>query len=283
MKGGYAAVLIQENAGSGNGEPYTRRILDNNTLVASIKMSDVFRGKANVQTAIYVFEVGHTHPEKKRVKFIDFTNDGYSRQDRKKSSKEVNLKDTGSVTARYKEIVDIVLDCEPETDYYTKENGLYITDTITTKVALVEPQKKLDKIHERLDPIRKELLSKQKDLKENEKSQKENDKRLAKAKKEEDKKTLTDEAEKLKELNGKIQDEINAIEAKKTPIEEELAAAQKVYDDIFNRIGADWTYGQHRKIDTVPTEADFRKTISDYLSWKISTLIKGESESEDFQ
>ena len=283
MKGGYAAVLIQENAGSGNGEPFTRDILDNNTLIASIKMGDIFCGKSSVQTAIYVFGVGHAHPEKKRVKFIDFTNDGYARQSRKKSSQEVNLRDTDDATARYKEIVDIVLDCNPETEYYTKENGLCITDTITTKVSLVEPKKELDKIHERLDPIRKELLLKQKELKENEKVQKENEKQLAKAEKEEDKKSLTDEADKLKEFNGKIQDEITAIVVKKAPIEEELAAAQKVYDDIFNRIGADWTYGQHRKIDTVPTEADFRKTVSDYLSWKIGTLIKDDVESEDFQ
>lgn len=40
--GGMAAVLIMENAGSGNGLPYTREILKNNTLVASIHMSDIF-------------------------------------------------------------------------------------------------------------------------------------------------------------------------------------------------------------------------------------------------
>ena len=57
MKGGYAAVLIQENAGSGAGGSYTRDILDNNTLIASIKMGDIFCGRSSVQTAIYVFEV----------------------------------------------------------------------------------------------------------------------------------------------------------------------------------------------------------------------------------
>ncbi|MCQ2309396.1 MAG: hypothetical protein MJZ78_05380 [Bacteroidales bacterium] len=31
---------------------------------------------------------------------------------------------------------------------------------------------------------------------------------------------------------------------------------------------------EYRKIDTMPTEADFRKTVSDYLSWKLSTIIK---------
>lgn len=274
MKGGYAAVLIQENAGSGEGNPFTRNILDNNTLMASIKMGNIFCGKSKVQPAIYVFDIGHPHPEKKRVKFIDFTNDGYTRLDRRRSSQKVNLKDTDNAVARYKEIVDIVLDCEPETEYYTKENGLYIKDTITTKAALVEPQKKLDKIHECLDPIRIELGSKQKELKENEKALKEIEEQLAKSKKEEDKKSLTEESEKLKELNAQIIEEINLLVAKKEPIEKELVAAQKVYDDINNRIGADWTYGQHRIIDTIPTEADFRKTVSDYLSWKITSFIK---------
>lgn len=274
MKGGYAAVLIQENAGSGEGNPFTRNILDKNTLLASIKMGNIFCGKSGVQTAIYVFDVGHAHPQKRHVKFIDFTNDGYSRQSRKKSSQEVNLKDTDNAAARYREIVDIVLDCEPETEYYTEGNGLYITDTITTKADLVVPQKKLDTIRGRLDPIRKELLSKQNELKENEQAQKENGKRLAKAKKEEDKKYLIEETEKLKELSNHIIEDINSLIEKKEPIEAELVAAQKVYDDINNRIGADWTYGQHRIIDTIPTEDDFRKTITNYLSWQITSSIQ---------
>ena len=58
MKSGRAAILIQENAGSGNGLPYTKDILKNNTLVASIHMADIFRGKAGVQTAIYVSQAG---------------------------------------------------------------------------------------------------------------------------------------------------------------------------------------------------------------------------------
>lgn len=61
MSNGRAVILIQENAGSGNGLPYTKNILENNTLVASIHMSDIFHGKAGVQTAIYVFNVGVKH------------------------------------------------------------------------------------------------------------------------------------------------------------------------------------------------------------------------------
>lgn len=106
--GGMAAVLIMENAGSGNGLPYTREILKNNTLVASIHMSDIFCGKASVQTAIYVFKVGVPHDLNHVVKFIDFSNDGYARQNRKKSSQSVNLRNTDNATERYDEIVRLV-------------------------------------------------------------------------------------------------------------------------------------------------------------------------------
>lgn len=106
--GGMAAVLIQENAGSGNGTPYTENILKNNTLVASIRMSDIFCGKASVQTAIYVFRVGEPHSTDSIVKFIDFSNDGYTRQNRKKSSQSVNLRDTNHAKERYAEVVKLV-------------------------------------------------------------------------------------------------------------------------------------------------------------------------------
>ena len=108
MTQGRAAILIQENAGSGNGLPYTKEILKNNTLVASIKMSDIFCGKASVQTAIYVFDVGTPHDAESVVKFIDFSNDGYSRQNRKKSSQSVNLRDTDHAKERYEEIYKLV-------------------------------------------------------------------------------------------------------------------------------------------------------------------------------
>ena len=57
MKGGRAAVLIQENAGGGEGGSFSRDILENNTLVASIKMGNIFCGRSNVQTAIYSFKL----------------------------------------------------------------------------------------------------------------------------------------------------------------------------------------------------------------------------------
>ena len=172
MTKGYGAVLIQENAGSGQGLPYTSDILEKNTLVASIHMpNDLFNGKSSVQAAIYVFEVGKSHNPKSAVKFIDFSEDGYSRQNRKKSSQSVNLRDVDNAKARYQELVDIVLGNVPDTQYYTKENGKLIEDKISLK-------------------------------------------------------------------------------------------------------GDDWTFNQHVVIDTTPTEEDFKRTVTDYLAWKVSSILK---------
>ena len=171
MSKGRAAILIQENAGSGNGLPYTKDILENNTLIASIHMADIFKGKAGVQTAIYVFDVGTPHNEKQIVKFIDFSNDGYTRQNRKKSSQDANLKNTDNALERYEEIVNLVLYGKAYLHYFNDEQ--YIEDTIS------------------LD-------------------------------------------------------------------------------------GNDWTFSQHIKLNTIPTEDDFRDTIKEYLGWKVSAVLRGE-------
>lgn len=176
--GGMAAVLIQENAGSGNGLPYTQNILANNTLIASIKMPiDLFIGKSSVQTAIYVFEVGKAHTIESVVKFIDFSEDGYSRMNRRHSSQSVNLRDTNNARERYAEVVNLVRygkGVNNENLHYYKDS--YIEDHIT--------------------------------------------------------------------LNGN-----------------------------------DWTYGQHKKIETIPTEEDFRKVVKEYLAWRVSEVIKQEGEN----
>ena len=167
MSSGRAAVLIQENAGSGNGLPFTKRILEHSSLIASIHMSDLFKGKASVQTAVYVFEVGTPHDPQRLVKFIDFSNDGYTRQNRKKANSATNLRDTDNAVERYAEVVDLVLDRKPKSEYLKDCINL---DTIT--------------------------------------------------------------------LNGN-----------------------------------DWTVDKHKKIDPIPQEGDFRKTVADYLSWKVSTIL----------
>ena len=87
MSKGYAAIIIQNSAGSGKATEYNKRILKHSTLLASIKMPmDLFIGKSSVQTNIYVFRVGETHQKDDTVKFIDFSVDGYTRTNRKKAS-----------------------------------------------------------------------------------------------------------------------------------------------------------------------------------------------------
>lgn len=169
MNNGRAVILIQENAGSGNGLPYTKNILKNNSLIASIHMSDIFYGKAGVQTAIYVFEVGTPHNEKQLVKFIDFSNDGYTRQNRKKSGQETNLKNTDNAIERYDEISNLVLYGKSYLHYFSEDE--YVEDIIS--------------------------------------------------------------------LNGD-----------------------------------DWTFSQHKKMNTIPNEEDFKNTVKDYLAWKVSRLLK---------
>ena len=173
MTNGYGCILIQDSAGSGQGNPYAKKILQNNTLVASIKMpSGLFGNKASVSTYIFLFKVARPHEKDDLVTFVDFSEDGYSRQNRKKSSQEVNLRNTDHATERYDEIVAIVHGKKPKTNYYTEENGKVIKDTIS--------------------------------------------------------------------LNGD-----------------------------------DWCIQGHQKIDTIPTEEDFKAVIGNYLSWKVSELMRG--------
>ena len=172
MRHGRAAVLIQENAGSGNGLPYTKRILERNTLLASIHMADIFKGKAGVQTAIYLFEVGKPHNIKQRVRFIDFTEDGYARQNRKKSSLNVNLRDVDHAKDRYEEVVNLVL-----------YGGAY----------------------------------------------------------------------------------------------RHYLAPEAFFEDVISLSGDDWTIQQHRKVDTTANREDFERVVAEYLSWKVSTLLKSEA------
>lgn len=168
MKSGRAVILIQENAGSGKGLPYTKNILKNNTLVASIHMANIFKDKASVQTAIYVFDVGKKHDTKQIVKFIDFTVDGYTRQNRKKATISTNLRDTDHAKERYEEVINLVLYGNKYLKYFDKNT--YIEDTITLE-------------------------------------------------------------------------------------------------------GNDWTFSQHKKIETKPNDINFVNSINDYLSWKATKEI----------
>lgn len=107
MNKGYAAIIIQNSAGTGKATEINKEILKNNTLLASIKMpNDLFVGKSSVQTYIYVFKVAEAHEKDNVVKFINFTEDGYTRTNRKKAS--INLKDTNHAKERYQELVELI-------------------------------------------------------------------------------------------------------------------------------------------------------------------------------
>ena len=107
MEKGYAAIIIQNSAGSVKATEYNKNILQHSTLLASIRMPiDLFIGKSSVQTNVYVFRIGEAHQKDDVVKFIDFANDGYTRSNRKKASK--NLFDTDRAKERYQEVVDLV-------------------------------------------------------------------------------------------------------------------------------------------------------------------------------
>ena len=131
---------------------------------------DLFVGKSSVQTYIYVFKVGEAHHKDEIVKFIDFSNDGYTRTARKKSSS--NLKDTDHAKERYEELVNLVRFGKGKLHYFT-ENEYY---------------------EGHIDPTN----------------------------------------------------------------------------------GSDWN--QTAPIDTKPTLKDFKKTVSDYLAWEVSNLLKNNGE-----
>lgn len=127
MSKGYAAVIIQNSAGSGKARDINKRILQRNTLIASIKMPiDLFLGKSSVQTNIYVFKVAEKHDPKQMVKFIDFSNDGYTRSNRKKAS--INLRDTDRAKERYEELVNLVHYGRQYLKIFTEKE--YFEDTI---------------------------------------------------------------------------------------------------------------------------------------------------------
>jgi hypothetical protein len=174
MNKGYGAIIIQNSAGSGKAKEFNKRILTKHTLVASIKMPiGLFGAKASVQTNIYVFKVNEKHHKDEMVKFIDFSNDGYTRTNRKKASN--NLKDTDNARERYEELVNLVRFGRSKLKYFTEK----------------------DYFEGAIDPNH----------------------------------------------------------------------------------GADWN--QTAPIDTKPTLQDFKKTVSDYLAWEVSNILKNQNEEDD--
>lgn len=168
---GYGAVIIQDSAGNGKATDINKRILKNNRLKASIKMPhDLF--KANVQTSIYLFEVGKQHKLDDNVFFFDLRDDGYTRTNRRRA--KVNLFNSNDAKGHYKEVVDIILNKSKKTNYFVEDDNYYI--------GTINPDN-----------------------------------------------------------------------------------------------GNDWNYD--KKIDITPDKSDFKRTISDYLSWELSNVIKNDEKN----
>lgn len=54
---------------------------------------------------------------------------------------------------------------------------------------------------------------------------------------------------------------------------------KQVIMDVITLEGNDWNFEKHEKIDMIPTEEDFRKTVKDYLNWEVSSLMKSDDKS----
>jgi hypothetical protein len=53
---------------------------------------------------------------------------------------------------------------------------------------------------------------------------------------------------------------------------------QVVLDKITDK-GNDWNFDKHQIIDTKPTLDDFKKTVSDYLAWEVTSILKKQDDS----
>ena len=61
-------------------------------------------------------------------------------------------------------------------------------------------------------------------------------------------------------------------------IESNIVLSDIYVEDFITNSGKDWNFEQHKTIDTKPTLQDFKKTVSDYLAWEVSSLLKNNSD-----
>jgi hypothetical protein len=76
------------------------------------------------------------------------------------------------------------------------------------------------------------------------------------------------------DADGRYQEVVDIVLGRKRKTE--YYGTDYVIRDTISLEGNDWTFTQHKTIDTRPTEADFRKTVSEYLSWEIGQVLRGE-------
>ncbi|EFO9299261.1 N-6 DNA methylase [Campylobacter upsaliensis] len=62
--------------------------------------------------------------------------------------------------------------------------------------------------------------------------------------------------------------------------EKPINLSEVYVEDFISESGADWNFDQHKKIDTTPTLADFKKCVSEYLAWKVSNVLKNQNSTQ---
>ncbi|EGJ4437167.1 N-6 DNA methylase [Campylobacter upsaliensis] len=62
--------------------------------------------------------------------------------------------------------------------------------------------------------------------------------------------------------------------------EKPINLSEVYVEDFISESGADWNFDQHKKIDTTPTLADFKKCVSEYLAWEVSNVLKNACHTE---
>lgn len=88
----------------------------------------------------------------------------------------------------------------------------------------------------------------------------------------------------LQEIDNPVQRYIDIVKiykaGKNAKVSSTLWDLDKIYtEDFIDDSGKDWNFNTHQKIDTKPTLADFKKTVSDYLAWEVSNILKQEGEN----
>lgn len=103
--GGKLAVIVPQSTMVGKSKEekdYKKKILEKNTLESVITLNkDTFHG-VGTNPVIAVFEAGKPHPENKKVKFINFEDDGFIVR------KHIGLVDGGSADEKQKFLFDVI-------------------------------------------------------------------------------------------------------------------------------------------------------------------------------
>lgn len=86
-------------------------------------------------------------------------------------------------------------------------------------------------------------------------------------------------ARKLEERDNPIkryEDIIKIYKAgKNAKVDSSLWNLDEIYiEDFITPSGADWNFDQHKKVDSKPTLEDFKKCVSEYLSYEVSLVLK---------